>query len=249
MTFKDHFSRLAARYSAFRPHYPAALFDYLASLCPRRECAWDCACGSGQASVALAEHFDFIIATDASPQQVDAATGNSKIAYRVAQAEHSGLGAASMDLITVAQALHWFDLEPFYREVERVLRDNGVLAVWCYGLLHVKGGQVDPILQTFYYDTIGPYWPPERRYVDDGYRSLPFPYPPIAPPAFNMEVRWPLAHLLGYLRSWSATERYIQRQGLDPIAALGEKLEQVWGPPQQERLVTWPLSLRVGRKH
>jgi SAM-dependent methyltransferase len=249
MTFKDHFSRLATQYAAFRPLYPAPLFDYLARLCRRRDCAWDCACGNGQATVALAEHFDSIVATDGSAQQIGAATAHVKVAYRVAQAEHSGLETESVDLVTVAQALHWFDLGPFYREVERVLREDGVLAVWCYGALHVEGDEVDPILQNFYYDVIGPYWPPERHYVDDGYRSLPFPFDPIAPPTFDMGVRWSLAHLLGYLRSWSATARYIQRQGLDPVAALDERLERVWGDPQKERLVTWPLSLRVGRKH
>jgi SAM-dependent methyltransferase len=246
--FKDHFSRLAAHYSAFRPLYPPDLFDYLSSLCSRKQRAWDCACGSGQATLALAEKFASVTGTDASPQQIEAAKPHPKVTYYVGTAQHSGLETSSMDLVTVAQALHWFDLESFYHEVRRVLCDAGVLAVWCYGVLHVEGEQIDPLLQKYYYHIIGPYWPPERQYVDDGYRDLPFPFPELTPPGFNMEARWSLPHLLGYLRSWSATGSYIQRHGLDPVAALEEQLEPEWGDARQERRVTWPLSLRVGRK-
>jgi SAM-dependent methyltransferase len=249
MPFKDHFSRLARQYLAFRPLYPAPLFDYVASLCREQRCAWDCACGSGQATLPLAGRFDSVIGTDASARQIAAAPSHPKVTYRVAGAEHSGLDTASVDLITVAQSLHWFDLELFYREVERVLSETGVLAVWSYGVLHVDGGDIDPIIQTFYYDTVGDYWPPERWHVDDAYRSLPFPFAETAPPPFSMQERWPLAHLLGYLRSWSATGRYIDRHGRDPVATLHEKLERVWGDPTDARLVTWPLLLRAGRKH
>jgi len=249
MSFKDHFSKLAAEYAAFRPSYPAALFDYLARLPPQQRQVWDCACGTGQASVALADHFESVIATDASPQQVAAATPHSRVTYRVAKAEISGLDAASVDLVTVAQALHWFDLDSFYAEVERVLVPSGVIAVWTYGVLHVEGDAVDALVQEFYYDIVGPYWPPERRWVEEGYRSLAFPFAQITAPPFNMEERWERAHLLGYLRSWSATGRYVTVKGVDPVAELEKRLEPVWTDARKRRTVTWPLAMRVGRTH
>jgi SAM-dependent methyltransferase len=247
MDFKDHFSRLAAQYSAFRPSYPAALFDYLGAASPARRAVWDCACGNGQATLALADRFDSAIGTDASPQQLAAAPPHARVTYRVARAEHSGLESNSVDLVTVAQALHWFDLDAFYGEVKRVLRDSGVLAVWTYGALHVDGG-VDGLIQEFYSDIVGPYWPPERALVEDGYRALAFPFVEITPPPFMMEASWELAHLLGYLRTWSATARYVEKTGADPVAALDEKLAPAWGDANSARKVTWPLALRVGRK-
>src|ERR1700704_3355099 len=168
MSFNDHFSRLAAQYSAFRPSYPPALFDYLAQLCRERQSAWDCACGNGQAALAIAERFESVIATDASPQQLAAAPANAKVTYRVARAEDSGIESGSVDLVTVAQALHWFDLDSFYGEVQRVLVPAGVVSVWTYGVLHVEGDAIDALLQEFCYDTVGPYWPPERRLVEEG---------------------------------------------------------------------------------
>jgi SAM-dependent methyltransferase len=247
MSFKDHFSRLAAQYAAFRPAYPPELFDSLAQLCSARRLAWDCACGTGQASVALADHFESVIATDASAQQVAAATPHDHVTYRVAKAENSGFDSKSVDLVTVAQALHWFDLDSFYAEVERVLVPSGVIAVWTYGVLHVEGDAVDQLVQEFYHDIVGPYWPPERRHVEQGYRSLAFPFTSVPAPSFNMEVRWEQAHLLGYLRSWSATARYAEVKGVDPVLELEQRLARLWADGQGARKITWPLAMRVGR--
>ena len=247
MSFKDHFSRLAAQYSAYRPLYPASLFDYLAHCCPQRHAVWDCACGTGQATLALAERFDTVIATDASQQQVSAATPHPNVTYRVAPAEQSGIESGSLDLVTVAQALHWFNLDAFYGEVRRVLKPTGVLAVWTYGVLHVEGAAVDELVQEFYYDIVGPYWPPERRHVEEGYQSLAFPFEALSPPPFNMEEQWERTHLLGYMRTWSATARYVDKNGADPVAALEEKLAPLWPQASSRRKVTWPLALRVGR--
>lgn len=248
MSFKDHFSRLAAQYSAFRPTYPAAVFDYLAQLCHERQIAWDCACGNGQAALALAERFDAVIATDASPQQLAAAPAHANVTYRVAPAEDSGIESKSVDLVTVAQALHWFDLDSFYGEVQRVLKPSGVLAVWTYGPLQVEGDEVDALFQEFYSDTVGPYWPPERRLVEAGYRGLAFPFAELSAPPLNMEEQWDRAHLLGYLRTWSATARYVDDKGVDPVAALEERLNPLWVDVHSTRRVTWPLALRVGHK-
>ncbi len=248
MPFKDHFSPLASVYSEFRPTYPDTLLDYVAGLCTRRELAWDCACGSGQATVGLVERYDRVVAVDASAKQIAAATPHPRISYREGRAEASGLAAESVDLVVVAQALHWFDLKRFYAEVQRVLRPGGVLALWSYGALQVEPPEADRLVQRFYRETVGPFWPPERTLVEEGYRGLPFPYPDIPPPVFRMQQQWPLPRLLGYVRSWSATGRYVEQHGSDPVAALEPQLGSVWGQPSTERLVEWPLTLRVGRK-
>ncbi|MCM2264193.1 MAG: class I SAM-dependent methyltransferase [Desulfuromonadales bacterium] len=188
-----------------------------------------------------------MVATDASPAQIDAALPHPRIEYRVAPAEASGLLDSSVDLVTVAQALHWFDLAGFYAEVRRVLRPGGVLAVWTYGVLTVEGTEVDALVQHFYRDTVGPYWPPERAHVENGYRSLPFPFVEIAAPPFAMEADWTLPQLLGYFRSWSATGRFTAANGCDPVISLENQLAPLWREEEQRRRVIWPLSLRVGR--
>lgn len=246
--FADHFSGVAATYAGFRPTYPPALFAWLARQTPGRQLAWDCAAGSGQASIDLAGHFDHVVATDASAEQIAAAAPHPRIAYRVAPAEASGLADASVDLITVAQALHWFDLDRFYAEARRVLKPSGILAVWTYGVLVLDDARLDERVQVFYRDTVGPYWPPERHHVATGYRELSFPFAEIAVPPVHMETRWTLPQLLGYLRSWSATARYVAAHGSDPVAALAAELAPLWGEPAQARAMAWPLSVRVGRK-
>lgn len=246
-SFSDHFSSVAGNYADFRPTYPPALFSWLATLTPAHELAWDCAAGSGQASVDLAVHFDRVAATDASAKQIAAAQPHPKVEYRVAPAEESGLADASVDLLTVAQALHWFDLERFYAEARRVLNPAGVVAVWTYGVLLLADPRINECVQIFYRDTVGPYWPPERRHVENGYRELPFPFPEIAAPPLQMETSWDLAQLLGYFRSWSASGRYHAAHGSDPVAALAQELAPLWGDPEQRRTIAWPLSLRVGR--
>jgi SAM-dependent methyltransferase len=248
MQFKDHFSPLATNYASFRPRYPPALFDCLAQACRHRECAWDCACGSGQATLALAARFAAVIATDASAAQVSAAPAHPNVRYRVAFAEASGLDLASIDIVTVAQALHWFALAPFYAEVERVLRPRGVLAAWTYGVVHVHGERIDQLVQEFYWDTLKPYWPAERRFVESGYRSLSFPYAELQVPPFHMQEHWSLRQLIGYTRSWSATARYFEHNGVDPAAHLEKSLCSEWGDPESVRRINWPLSLRIGVK-
>lgn len=245
--FADHFAAVSAEYAEFRPRYPAALFDWLAAHAPARTLAWDCACGTGQASTALAERFAQVIATDASRVQIDAAPAHPRVVYRVAPAQASGLADRSADLVTVAQALHWFDLEAFYAEVRRVLKPDGLLAVWTYGVHSTGEAAVDSPVRDFYAHTVGAYWPPERLHVENGYRDLPFPCTEIDAPAFAMTADWSLPQLLGYLRSWSATARYVREVGVDPVVELGERLATAWGAADSVRRVTWPLALRVGR--
>jgi len=243
----DHFSRCAGQYAAFRPRYPAALFDWLAAVTPAQDLVWDCACGSGQASVDLAGRFHRVIGTDLSAAQVAHAAAHERVDYRVASAEASGLPAGAFDLVTVAQALHWFDLERFYTEVRRVLRPGGVLAVWSYGVCTLPADRGDAELQHYYREVVGPYWPPERRLVEEGYRGLPFPAPELTTPALSMRLEWSLAQLLGYLRSWSATARYEQALGCDPVVDFHAAIAPRWGAPENRHPVSWPLSLRAAR--
>ncbi|MBF0340634.1 MAG: class I SAM-dependent methyltransferase [Magnetococcales bacterium] len=247
VSFQDHFATVATRYAQSRPGYPPELFAWLAGQCPARELAWDCGAGTGQASVALAEHFSRVVATDGSAAQIAQATPHARIDYRQAPAEQSGLPAGSVDLVVVAQALHWFDLERFYSEVRRVLKPEGVVAVWCYGVLRVAGVDVDDLVQHFYQHVVGPHWPPERRHVENGYRELAFPFQVIPPPDFAMAVEWPLEQLLGYFASWSATAHYQKCHDADPVALLAPRLRDAWGENHRLRRVEWPLSLRVGR--
>ena len=165
----------------------------------------------------------------------------------MAPAENSGLEPVSVDLLIVAQALHWFDLERFYAEARRVLKPTGIVAVWCYGIVELEGDAANQLLQHFYHQVVGPYWPAEREHVETGYRQLPFPFTPIEAPAFTMQVTWTRAQLMGYLRSWSATGRYQAAQGVDPVLAFEQAISSAWGDAERGRLVSWPLSLRVGR--
>ncbi len=245
--FHDHFSGVANRYADFRPHYPQALFDYLATLVPSQAIIWDCACGNGQATVDLAARFGRVIATDASKEQIASAMPNPRIEYRVAPGEQSGLPDKSIGLVTVAQALHWFNFDRFYTEVKRVLVPDGVVAVWAYGINSVEGDAVNRLVQHFYAETVGPYWPPERKLVEAGYRTIPFPFAELTPPSFHMAANWTLDELLGYFSTWSATNRHIKATGRDPIEPLATDLKPVWGNATHRRQIVWPLSVRIGR--
>lgn len=244
--FKDHFSAASDRYAAYRPDYPAALFAWLAGLCGEHDTAWDCATGSGQAALGLAAHFGRVVATDASAAQVRHAAPHPRVDYCVAPAEASGLAACSADLVTVAQAAHWFDLPRFYAEAARVLKPGGVIALWGYGRVVLPGEMDAPFLR-FYGASVGPYWPPERALIDDAYRSLDFPFVEVQAPAFDIEVEWTLQRLLDYLSTWSAVKRYQAAQGHDPLPALLAELKPRWGDAGAARKLRWPLFLRVGR--
>ncbi|MBF0612225.1 MAG: class I SAM-dependent methyltransferase [Magnetococcales bacterium] len=245
--FKDHFSTVAGTYANYRPFYPATLFNWLATLSDRHELAWDCGTGNGQAAVVLANHFHQVFASDASSSQIDKAIVHERVRYQVAVAQDSGLPERSVDLILVAQALHWFDLPAFYQEVQRVLHPDGAVVAVCYGVLQVEGEEVNHIVQEFYGQTLAPYWPPERRHVETAYQTLPFPFQTIDPPHLAMTTQWNLSQLLGYFRSWSAVVAFNKAMGYDPVEPLASLLTPVWGEPTVTRRMNWPLGIRAGR--
>lgn len=241
--FKDHFSLHAGDYAAHRPQYPSALFEWLSRMAPARGLAWDAGTGNGQAATRLALHFDRVVATDASPEQIAAAAAHERVDYRVAPAEQSGLPDASCDLVTCAQAVHWFDIAAFTTEVRRVLRPGGVIAVWCYGFFCVDP-EIDAPLTAFH-RLVEPFWPPERAMIDDGYRSLPFPFEEIEPPPLEMGVSWAAEQAVAYLYTWSATQRFLAGGDPEAAARAAASIATAWGGGT--RRVRWPLHMRVGR--
>lgn len=246
MSFKDHFSDQASLYAKYRPDYPAELFSYLATLTPQREFALDCATGSGQAAVGLARHFELVIGTDGSVAQLQNAQAHPRVGYVANMAEQLAFRDRSVDLVVAAQAAHWFDHVRFHGEVRRVLRPQGALALWTYGLASITP-EVDAVVRGFYTDVVGSYWPPERRHVEAAYRTLPFPLHEIQAPPLRLELHWDLSALIGYVGTWSAVQRYARATGNDPLPALRQRLEPHWGSAAESRRVVWPLHLRVGR--
>jgi ubiquinone/menaquinone biosynthesis C-methylase UbiE len=243
ISFKDHFSGHAGSYAEFRPGYPETLFAYLAAQCAGQDLAWDCATGNGQAARSLAPYFSRIIATDASEEQVASASPHTQIDFRVARAESSGLETASVNLVTVAQALHWFNIDRFFTEALRVLKPGGVLAVWCYEHCHVDAA-CDETIEKVFTETDA-YWPPERKIVDDRYQGITFPVAELPAEAFSMSAFWTANDMLGYMRTWSASQRYLAASGKESTAPWTDELQQRWGSGARE--VKWPITLRVGK--
>ena len=242
--FRNYFGPQAANYREFRPRYPAALFHYLAAAGGGTRLAWDCATGNGQAAVRLAERFARVIATDPSDEMIAQAIPHPRVTYAVAKYE-SGLPARSANLVTVAQALHWFDVDSFIREVRRVLVPGGVFAAWCYSRCSVDPG-VDEVVDLFYRVTLGPYWSRERRFVDEGYRTIALPLDEMAPPPFEMTEQWSLSEFASYIRTWSAVGKFIAARGEEPVLSFEEALASMWGAPEQRRRVKFPLHCRIG---
>lgn len=244
----DLFSSIAHGYVLHRPSYPKSLYDYLMAWVPQRKMAWDVGCGNGQATVDLAERFEHVLGTDISAAQIAAAPPLPNVTWRVAPAHESGLDDASVDLITCAQSLHWFSVDDFYVEARRVLVPGGIMAAWTYGTVDIEDTTINAMVQHFRTVTIGPLWNPERCHVDTRYTELPFPFTEIETPPYTLSVQWTLGQLLGYLRSWSATGRYVAMYGNDPTETLALELIPIWGDPDKPRQVSWPLTLKIGQK-
>lgn len=245
MNFKDHFSQQSAVYAKARPTYPHELFQFLASIAPSQEFCWDCATGNGQAAVSLADCFKRVVATDASPQQIAHASAKQNITYRVAMAEDSGLQNQTADLVTVATAAHWLNLNLFYREAERVLKPNGVLALWTYSSATINS-KIDELMEWFAYTYLYDYWPDGRWYVRHRYETLPFPFITMTTPQFFCRANWNKHQWLNYLRSWSSYNNYVAKNSTDPIDTLLPELNKLWNDTEIKEVV-WPLHLKCTR--
>jgi ubiquinone/menaquinone biosynthesis C-methylase UbiE len=251
--FKDLFSKQSKEYAISRPTYPRMLFEFLVSLVHHRKLAWDCGTGNGQAALFLSEYFEQVIASDASKEQIENAQPRNNIRYELFPAEKTNLEDNSIDLLTVAQALHWFDLENFYREVRRVMRKDakasGVIAAWAYGL-HSINPDIDKVIHWLYEDILGSYWPKERKYIENRYRDIPFPFHHVSAPHFQIELDWNLSELVSYLYTWSSVQKFIEKNNSDPVNEIYENLIAAWGGEaqiQDKRKVIWPIYMKVGR--
>lgn len=238
------FSDTAREYALYRPRYPRALFEYLFDRCPDLDRAWDCATGSGQAAVALAERFAEIEATDASPEQIRNAEPHERVRYSLQPAESTNFPDRHFSLVTVAQALHWFDLEAFWPEVQRVLKPRGVFAAWTYTWPQVTES-IDRIVTTRLLEIIANYWLPHNRLVMEGYASIELPFHELPPPSITLQQNWTLQQFLAYVETWSATRRAVDELGDEFLTELSEELQDAWG--DQNREVTMDFYCRTGR--
>ncbi|WP_455221956.1 class I SAM-dependent methyltransferase [Kaarinaea lacus] len=245
ITYKDYFSGHSAEYQKFRPTYPDEMFAYFASLTPQHETAWDTATGNGQAAISLARWYKHVVATDASEKQIASASHVSNVYYQVSAAENTNIPDKTIDLITVAQALHWFNTELFFEEAKRVLKPEGIIAVWCYKLLSITPA-IDAVVNTLYDDIIGNFWPEERSFIENDYADIAFPFKQLESPGFTMRAQWNLAALRGYLSTWSAVQKFMTSHGSDPLAQISDQLNKAWGDPDRIRQVTWCLNPKLG---
>jgi len=242
---KDNFSTQADQYAQFRPSYPAALFEFILENVNEKNTAWDCATGNGQIAVELAKSFHQVYATDISAKQLENAPKASNIIYKIEQAEHTEFGAHLFDLITVAQAIHWFKFDDFFAEVKRILKPEGLFIAIGYGLLQISP-ELDQIISRLYQEILGKYWDEERRHIENSYQTIPFPFAEIKCPTLEISTEWKLEQLIGYLKTWSSTQHYIQTHQKDPINLVINDLKEAWGN-EQFKEINFPLILRAGR--
>jgi ubiquinone/menaquinone biosynthesis C-methylase UbiE len=244
--FKDNFSKQSDIYVRYRPHYPVDLYAHLSHLTENHELVWDCGTGNGQAAIGLSMFYHHIVATDPSEQQIKHAIQDEKVTYLVEKAERSSLKPESVDLVTIANALHWFDFDAFYTEVHRVLKPTGIVAAWAYGVPSISP-EVNPIIHRFHYHTLDAYWQAENRLVEKDYTTIPFPFEEIKSPTFYYEKPMNLVELIGYLNTWSATQRFIEKNRFNPTEQVYNELKKVWPNDNMEKMLTWKLVLKVGR--
>jgi hypothetical protein len=241
---KDNFSRQSSLYAQYRPTYPPALFEYITGFVSNKNTAWDCGTGNGQCAAALSKYFKKVIATDISIQQIENAEMAPNIFYSVHPAEQTGIKAGSIDLVTVAQALHWFDLEQFYKEVIRVANQKALFAAWCYSLLHISE-PIDAAINNFHYYLLGAYWDDERKFVDEEYKTIPFPFEKIDTPSFSIETNWSLNELEGYFNTWSGLQKYISVHHVNPVTDLIHAITPLWGEKEKRKII-FPIHLLLG---
>jgi SAM-dependent methyltransferase len=242
---KDNFSKTAGLYANYRPLFPGDLFEHIAKICNHRIAAWDCGTGNGQVAIQLANHFQHVYATDISQNQIDNAYWDDKITYEVEAAESCSFPDRSFDLIMVAQAVHWFDFDLFYAQVNRTLKKDGLLAILGYGLIRIDE-KVDQVISELYKNTLGPYWDSERKYIDEEYKTIPFPYKQIDAPDFTISLKWNATQLLGYLNTWSAVQHYLKEKKENPVDLITPKLMKAWGKEPIKK-IEFPVFIKLGR--
>ncbi len=241
---KDNFSKQASAYARYRPGYPPELFDYILGFVKEKDAAWDCGTGNGQSAKMLSGHFEKIFATDISQKQIDNAWQAPNIFYSIADEAQSGLSDESVSLVTVAQAIHWFNFEKFYAEVDRVAKPGAIIAVWTYTRRKISE-EIDAIISDYHFNMLGDYWDAERKYVDDEYVNIPFPFKEIKTPEFNIELSWSLEDLEGYLNTWSALQKFIAARSYNPVNDIIQKIKPYWDD-KIERKIIFPIHLRLG---
>lgn len=245
MNFKDNFSKQASAYQKYRPSYPKELFFYLSNLTDNHDLAWDCGTGNGQSALGLTVYYEKVYATDPSEQQIANAIPNSKITYKIEKAENTTLEDNSVDLITVAQAMHWFDFDKFFSEVKRVLKPKGIIAIWTYSLPKIST-EIDQLTLHFQEKIVGEFWQKENQFVSEEYKTIPFPFKEIETPSFKFQKEITLDDLKGLLESWSATQRYMNQHGQNPIKEIEGKLNKLWVNPKIKKPAIWSIYMKVG---
>ena len=243
---KDNFSKQSNLYSRFRPGYPQELYDFLIGLIADKKAAWDCGTGNGQVAVNLSTYFDEVFATDLSAAQIANAIKRENIFYSVENAEKTLFPTNKFDLITVAQAIHWFDFDSFYTEAIRTLKDKGIIAVFGYHLFRINK-KIDVLTDKFYQETTGPYWDKERKFIDERYSTIPFPFKEISTPLFATNYYWTYEQVIGFLNTWSAVQHFIRRNNENPVKKFSEELKVAWGNAAKRR-ITFPIFMRAGKK-
>jgi ubiquinone/menaquinone biosynthesis C-methylase UbiE len=245
LQMKDHFSGQAELYSLYRPNYPAELYQFINQSLHSKELAWDVATGNGQIASELSEIFKQVYASDISEKQLEHAIKKDNITYKVEAAEHCSLASKSCDLIIVGQAIHWFDFTAFYEEVKRVLKPGGLIVLVGYGF-HTIDSECDPIINHFYRNILDGYWEPERRYIDEAYENVPFPFGEIEKPIVKLELEYTYDQYIGYLNTWSATQKFIRNHRANPIDLIKSKLEVIW-PHETKKKVHFPVLMKAGK--
>ncbi|HEY5406358.1 MAG TPA: class I SAM-dependent methyltransferase [Ginsengibacter sp.] len=243
---KDNFSKHSDLYSRFRPGYPKQLFEFLLPLLPEKKAVWDCGTGNGQLAVSLSKYFKEVYATDISAAQITNATKKKNIFYSVENTEETVWPDNKFDLISVAQAIHWFDFKKFYHHANRTLKHGGIIAIIGYDVLKINK-EIDLLTNQFYKKTVGPYWDKERKHIDDHYSIIPFPFKEIDTPDFSMNYNWEFEQVIGYLNTWSAVQHYIRKNNENPVEKFSVELKKVWGDVLK-RKVSFPVFMRTGRK-
>ena len=243
---KDNFSRQADLYAVYRPGYPKELFHFILQQVQQRNAAWDCATGNGQSAKELAPYFEKIFATDTSQKQLEHAYPLANIIYSQQPAERTNFPDSSFDLVTVSQALHWFRFEDFYREVKRVSRPDAWVAVWMYSLLRISPA-IDTLIAHYHFDFLRDYWDKERKYVDDDYQNIPFPFNEIKTPVFESTYYWTMDQLEGYFNTWSALQQFKTKNNYSPVKELISHISAHWTGEKMQ--VVFPIHLRMAPVH